>query len=279
MPEQSIDFAQVVEAALADSGTLTVKGVWSTPKETQGGSFRGAAVGSTAGFSYAAQVVEVSVDEDTGVVRVEQVWVAHDCGFAINPLAVEGQVQGAVWMGMGQALSEETQYHEGLSLRKSRGIYQVVISDGTGTVTLVWFQFNEKYLRTAYKKGASIILTSEITLGYRDTLQIVHPRPEDIEVIDEGEEIDEDNIHFNRIVPIYPLTEGLKQRRMRRIMKSVVDDYGSSVRSFIPLEILKKRDILDYGPAIKRVHFPEDQDKAIDLFEQKFIPEFSKSTI
>ena len=115
--EQSIDFAQVVEAALADSGTLTVKGVWSTPKETQGGSFRGAAVGSTAGFSYAAQVVEVSVDEDTGVVRVEQVWVAHDCGFAINPLAVEGQVQGAVWMGMGQALSEETQYHEGLSLR------------------------------------------------------------------------------------------------------------------------------------------------------------------
>lgn len=156
---------------------------------------------------------------------------------------------------------------------KSRGIYQVVISDGTGTVTLVWFQFNEKYLRTAYKKGASIILTSEITLGYRDTLQIVHPRPEDIEVIDEGEEIDEDNIHFNRIVPIYPLTEGLKQRRMRRIMKSVVDDYGSSVRSFIPLEILKKRDILDYGPAIKRVHFPEDQDKAIDLFEQKSVYE------
>jgi len=113
---------------------------------------------------------------------------------------------------------------------KSRSLYQVVISDGTGTVTLVWFQFNEKYLRTAYKKGASIILTSEVTLGYRDTLQIVHPRPEDIEVIDEGEEIDEDNIHFNRIVPIYPLTEGLKQRRMRRIMKFVVDKYGSLIR-------------------------------------------------
>ena len=73
--------------------------------------------GSTAGFSYAAQVVEVSVDEDTGAVTVERVWVAHDCGRALNPLAVEGQVQGAVWMGMGQALSEETQYHEGLHLR------------------------------------------------------------------------------------------------------------------------------------------------------------------
>lgn len=115
--DKSLQFAQVVEAALVHSGTLTVKGVWSTPPETQGGKFRGAAVGSTAGFSYAAQVVEVSVDEDTGEVKVEHVWVAHDCGFAINPLAVEGQVQGAVWMGMGQALSEETQYHEGLAMR------------------------------------------------------------------------------------------------------------------------------------------------------------------
>jgi 4-hydroxybenzoyl-CoA reductase subunit alpha len=43
-------------------------------------------------------------------VQVEKVWVAHDCGFAINPLAVEGQVQGAVWMGMGQALGEATRY-------------------------------------------------------------------------------------------------------------------------------------------------------------------------
>jgi 4-hydroxybenzoyl-CoA reductase subunit alpha len=115
--DRGLDFAAVVVAALAESGTLTVKGTWSTPKETQGGKHRGGAVGSTAGFSYAAQVVEVSVDEDTGRVTVEKVWVAHDCGFAINPLAVEGQVQGAVWMGMGQALQEETQYHEGLSLR------------------------------------------------------------------------------------------------------------------------------------------------------------------
>jgi 4-hydroxybenzoyl-CoA reductase subunit alpha len=115
--DRRMDFAQVVQAALADGGTLTVKGAWSTPPETQGGKFRGAAVGSTAGFSYAAQVVEVSVDEDTGAVTVERVWVAHDCGRALNPLAVEGQVQGAVWMGMGQALSEETQYHEGLHLR------------------------------------------------------------------------------------------------------------------------------------------------------------------
>ncbi len=123
--DRRLDFAQVVQAALADHGTLTIKGAWSTPPETQGGKFRGAAVGSTAGFSYAAQVVQVAVDEDTGAVTVEHVWVAHDCGRALNPLAVEGQVQGAVWMGMGQALSEETQYHEGLHLRANFLDYRI----------------------------------------------------------------------------------------------------------------------------------------------------------
>ena len=124
--DRVLDFAQVAcRPRWPTSGTLTVKGAWSTPPETQGGKFRGAAVGSTAGFCYAAQVVEVQVDEDTGAVRVEKVWVAHDCGRAINPLAVEGQVQGAVWMGMGQALSEETQYHEGLPLRANMLDYRI----------------------------------------------------------------------------------------------------------------------------------------------------------
>ena len=123
--DRGLDWAAVVGAALVDTGTLTVKGTWSTPPETQGGKFRGAAVGSTAGFSYAAQVVEVSVDEDTGAVAVERVWGAHDCGFAINPLAAAGQVQGAVFMGMGQALCEETQYHEGLPVRPNFLDYRI----------------------------------------------------------------------------------------------------------------------------------------------------------
>jgi 4-hydroxybenzoyl-CoA reductase subunit alpha len=123
--DQVIDWAQVVQEALVDSGTLTVKGTWSTPPETQGGKFRGAAVGSSAGFSYGAQVVEVEVDEETGHVKVEKVWIAHDCGRAINPLAVEGQVQGAIWMGMGQAMCEETQYNEGLPLRANMIDYRI----------------------------------------------------------------------------------------------------------------------------------------------------------
>jgi 4-hydroxybenzoyl-CoA reductase subunit alpha len=103
-------FEDKVRNALKETGPVTVKGTYTVPPELQGGKFRGAGVGPSPAFSYAAQVVEVTVDEETGEVRVEKIWVAQDCGFAINPLAVEGQIQGAVWMGMGQALGEATRY-------------------------------------------------------------------------------------------------------------------------------------------------------------------------
>ncbi len=112
--QSELSFHDVAIAALAEEGTITVKGTFSTPVEAQGGKHRGGAVGSTMGFSYGAQVVEVAVDADTGQISVERVWAALDCGYAINPLAVECQIEGSVWMGMGQGLSEETHYIDGL---------------------------------------------------------------------------------------------------------------------------------------------------------------------
>jgi 4-hydroxybenzoyl-CoA reductase subunit alpha len=114
-----VPFADVVAAALVDEGAITVKGSFTCPDEFQGGKHRGGAVGSTMGFSYAAQVVEVSIDDATDMITVDKVWVALDCGHAINTLAVEGQIQGSVWMGMGQAMCEETRYLEGLPAHAS----------------------------------------------------------------------------------------------------------------------------------------------------------------
>jgi len=114
--QSELSFHEVAIAALAKEGTIQVKGTFSTPPEAHGGKHRGGAVGSTMGFSYAAQVVEVEVDAATGQIDVKQVWAALDCGFAINPLAVEGQIEGSVWMGMGQAVSEETHYINGLQV-------------------------------------------------------------------------------------------------------------------------------------------------------------------
>jgi 4-hydroxybenzoyl-CoA reductase subunit alpha len=126
--QAALSFDEVVREALVDEGTITVKGTFTCPPEAQGGRHKGGAVGSTMGFSYAAQVIEVSVDEDTGEVAVDKIWVALDCGRAINPLAVEGQIEGSVWMGLGQAMSEETRYLEGLPAHASMLEYRVATS-------------------------------------------------------------------------------------------------------------------------------------------------------
>ncbi len=116
-PDTLLPFQKVLDQALVGTGTLSVKGTYFVPREFQGtGKHRGAAVGSSPGYSYGVTAAEVSVDEITGLVSVEKIWCAHDCGLAINPLSVEGQVQGGVWMGMAQAFSEETRYHEGLHI-------------------------------------------------------------------------------------------------------------------------------------------------------------------
>jgi 4-hydroxybenzoyl-CoA reductase subunit alpha len=124
--DKGLSFEEVVVEALKDGGTITVTGTYSTIPESHGGKkYRGAAIGGTMGYSYSAQVVEVTVDEETGEVRVDKVWVAHDCGKALNRLSVEGQVQGSVWMGMGQAMSEETGYHDGLLVTGNMLDYRV----------------------------------------------------------------------------------------------------------------------------------------------------------
>ena len=124
--DKGATFEEVVVEALKDSGTITVTGNYSTIPESHGGKkYRGAAIGGTMGYSYSAQVVEVTVDEETGVVTVDKVWVAHDCGKALNRLSVEGQVQGSVWMGMGQAMSEEVGYHDGLMVTANMLDYRV----------------------------------------------------------------------------------------------------------------------------------------------------------
>jgi 4-hydroxybenzoyl-CoA reductase subunit alpha len=121
-----LSWIAAVRATMVDSGAITVKGTFTCPIEFQGDKkIRGSAIGATMGFCYAAQVVEASVDELTGKVTAHKVWVAVDVGRALNPLAVEGQTQGGVWMGMGQALSEQTAYDDGRMLHANLLDYRV----------------------------------------------------------------------------------------------------------------------------------------------------------
>jgi len=144
--DKGVSFDEVVAEALKDSGTITVTGNFSTIPQSHGGKkYRGAAIGGTMGYSYSAQVVEVSVDDETGVVTVDQVWVAHDCGKALNRLTVEGQVQGSVWMGMGQAMSEETDYHDGLLLTGNMLDYRVPTIQDSPPIAVGIVESNDPY--------------------------------------------------------------------------------------------------------------------------------------
>src|SRR5246127_4460900 len=113
-PKEWMTFEEAVVAAIDFHGALTGTGSYAPPPEARGGKHKGGGVGPSPAYSYSAQVAEVSVDEDTGEVTVHKVWAAHDCGRALNPVAVEGQVIGSVWMGMGQALTEEMVWKDGL---------------------------------------------------------------------------------------------------------------------------------------------------------------------
>ncbi|HUY60991.1 MAG TPA: molybdopterin cofactor-binding domain-containing protein [Candidatus Dormibacteraeota bacterium] len=101
-------------AVLAEErlGVVSASGSYTPPDLA--GPYKGAGVGPSPAYSFSAAVVEVEVDPRTGVVAVQRVWLAHDVGRAINPQLVVGQVEGGVYMALGEALWEEQVYRKGL---------------------------------------------------------------------------------------------------------------------------------------------------------------------
>jgi 4-hydroxybenzoyl-CoA reductase subunit alpha len=103
--EKGVTFQEAVCIAEAQFGTLGTTGSYTPPKSAA--RFKGGGVGPSPTYSYTAAVVEVEVDPDTGWLTVPRVWIAHDIGCALNPTLVRGQVEGSVYMGLGEALMEE----------------------------------------------------------------------------------------------------------------------------------------------------------------------------
>lgn len=111
-PEKGMTFAEAVALGESMHGVLAFPGSYAPPKRA--GKYKGGGVGPSPCYSYSACVVEVTVDEETGDVRPTEIWIAHDIGRALNPLLVEGQVEGSVYMGLGEALMEEQVFRKGV---------------------------------------------------------------------------------------------------------------------------------------------------------------------
>ena len=109
-PERVVPVAKAFQAAEARFGTLGSTGSYNTPGQAVHGEYRGGTIGASPAYSFTAHVAEVEVDEETGLVTVQKIWIAHDCGRALNPTLVEGQMEGSAYMGYAEALFEEQDF-------------------------------------------------------------------------------------------------------------------------------------------------------------------------
>jgi len=126
--DKTIDLSwmDAIEIVTANRGAVNVSGKYISPK--LGGDFKGAGAGLSPSYSFGAVVAEVKVNIKTGHVKILNIWGAHDCGKALNPLAVEGQLEGSWHMGIGQAMSEEMRYYNGLLVNNNFLDYKIPTS-------------------------------------------------------------------------------------------------------------------------------------------------------
>ncbi|HXK27599.1 MAG TPA: xanthine dehydrogenase family protein molybdopterin-binding subunit [Candidatus Binatia bacterium] len=104
-PKKTMSFVECVESAEAKHGTLGATGSYTPPKNLA--NYKGSGVGPTPAYTFTTSVVELQCDRDTGEIKIDKIWIAHDCGRAFNPLLMEGQTEGSVYMALGEALMEE----------------------------------------------------------------------------------------------------------------------------------------------------------------------------
>jgi len=128
---------------------------------------------------------------------------------------------------------------------------EAIVGDETGNIRAVWF--NQPYLARNFRTNARIVLGGTVGLfkGHK-----VFESPE-WELLG-----DKELIHTGRLVPVYPLTQGLYPRQVRKWTKETVDGYVWQLSDFLPSEIKTRCQLLDLPTAIAQIHYPDDQTMA-----------------
>jgi ATP-dependent DNA helicase RecG len=135
------------------------------------------------------------------------------------------------------------------SQRGVRSVTEAVIVDGTGSLRLTWF--NQPYLQKQLSVGNQIVVSGKVD-SYLGRLVMNSPDWEAVEV---------ENLHTNRIVPVYPLKTDVSQKWLRRIIFQTVNHWASRVDDFLPPEIVKEAALVTLPTALKQIHFPDTEDQ------------------
>lgn len=144
---------------------------------------------------------------------------------------------------------------DSVTTKGGRNVFEVLIGDDSGTISCKWFHANPVWMKRTWKVGRSGIFSGEVSqFGYQR--EVHHP---DVEWLPEGSDpqsvLAADPANFGRIVPVYPLTDGLHQKAMRRIMKEVLNLFLDNVECAIPPEALPPGFPL-LKSALGQVHLP-----------------------
>jgi ATP-dependent DNA helicase RecG len=136
-------------------------------------------------------------------------------------------------------------------------VSEIVLDDGSGRIVCVWF--NQPYLERYFTPGVKVVCHGKVQM-YKNRLQMIAPEYELIE----GD--DAEKLNLNRIVPVYPLTRGITQRSLRKIVHLALDRYAAEISDELPVVLRNKHKLFNIKRSIRSVHFPdsfENQEEAV----------------
>ena len=136
----------------------------------------------------------------------------------------------------------------GESHHRGQRRYQLLLSDGAGAIALKWFNYVGDYLERRFQQGQRLVAT-EVVRRYGNELELHHP---EVEVL-EGED---DLGSLAVLAPVYPLTEGLTQRLLRRVTANALEAWRERMPEILPAWARERRGLLNAGDALAAVHAP-----------------------
>jgi ATP-dependent DNA helicase RecG len=148
--------------------------------------------------------------------------------------------------------------------RSGKQIFSLVVDDGSGRIPCVWF--NQPFLDNIFKSGDEAVFTGKVQ-RYR-ALQVSNP---------EYEKVKEDGGGLNqagRIIPLYPLTEGLNQKALRTIIDRTLDEFLPSIPELLPMDFMERWDVISLRRAIREIHYPTGSDGLLSARKRLILDEF-----
>ncbi len=145
--------------------------------------------------------------------------------------------------------------------RRVRGA-QAMLTDGTGMLRVSWF--NMPYVARGLHEGDQIVVSGKVR-DYRGRIQMDNP---------EYEPVDSELLHTGRFVPVYPATQGLGQRTIRRAVKTAVDALADRVPDPVPAWLSASERLSPVGSAIRTFHYPASLAEAEEARHRLAIGEF-----